>query len=264
MNDRAFAASRALLQVRITPTQYQNLIQRYSHRGIFRPYKAGADYWDYIPSYTVSRCPLCGAEYNAQLDTHSLEAGWSTHPGSWNNVGYEGHETIGCAHVVAAQQLVNLNGIIPYELEYFSNELDVPFVMPPFVEGDTAAAVIHSLPICRIEADAFVPRYTALFMVYYAEDPSAIRNRRAAKNLAAGTNDPEYYPSATFTASEARAYPEAYDLSLWVERRKLYWLDPTTTGLPLRTGERDGFPYGDIVGYRRSYTLRKGKQTFGF
>jgi hypothetical protein len=263
MNDDAFKLSKPLLQVMFTPRQYQAIISRYSHLDVFSGDDAGNDYWDYIPSYIVSRCPLCFAEYTAQLDTHGLEAGWSTHTGSWNSIGYEGHESIGCNHIVASQQIVNLNGLLPTELNYYENELDVPFIMPPFVSDVNAAAVVHSVPICRIEADLFVPRYSAFFMVYYAEDPEAIRTRRADENLADGANDPEYYPSATFTASEAHGHPEAYDLALWVLRQKLYWLDPTTPDLRLRTGNVADFPYAGIEGYRRSFTIRQGKLSFG-
>jgi hypothetical protein len=152
---------------------------------------------------------------------------------------------------------------VPQEIRSYRSELDVPFVMPPFVAKQQAAAVIHSLPICRIEAETFVPRYSAFFLVYYADDPAAIRTQRATQNLADGANDPEYYPSATFTNSEASAYADAYDLNVWVERQKVYWLDPTTPDLVLQTGPSERFPYADIAGYRRPFTIRNGKLTLG-
>jgi len=261
MNDDAFRAACSVLQVTFTPLEYRQIVTASSKMNLFSAHRAGASYWSRLPRYLISRCPICAIPYTVLLDTHSLVNGqWYVDPGGWESFG-QNNQVHRCHHFVAEEVFVSLNGFVPNDLEYYINKLDVPFVMPPFFEGE-ATAVIHSVPICHIEQDVFVPRYTAFIIVYYAPDPALCRNRRKDSNLAEGANDLEYYPSAMFTSGEASRYSEAYNLELWVIRQKLYWLDTNTPDLALRTGELNGFPYANIQGYRRPFTIRDSRLIF--
>jgi hypothetical protein len=62
--------------------------------------------------------------------------------------------------------------------------------------------------------------------------------------------------------TEARKHPDWWDLPLWVKRKKLYWLDPNSPDLPLKSEPVEDFPYADIQGYRRPMKIRNGKFTF--
>jgi hypothetical protein len=200
-----------------------------------------------------------------------------THPDIWDVVGSYAYEQHGCEHFVAVQTFVNLNHVMPTEIQYENIACDVPFVMPSFVPNyHPSIAVIHSLPICRMEHSseprhiwpffrrehrAFVPRYTAYMVTYYARHPDVILQQRRAENDRFGRGDPDAHMTWLFTAGEARAHPESWDLPLWVTRGKLQWIDPATDDLALRSGPVTAFPYNGIQGYRRPITIRRGRIT---
>ncbi|HEY3228189.1 MAG TPA: hypothetical protein VGJ87_03155 [Roseiflexaceae bacterium] len=247
------------LQLTFTVAEYEALLHTYTHVS-FGPSKDARDYWEKVPNYLIARCPLCGAPYTGKLDTHSLAGYWGTHPEYYGAVYSEHFQQIGCTHFLAVQTFVNLNGLIPTELTYYASKLDVPFVIPLYVPDDIPSyAVMHSLPICRIEQQSFVPRYAVYMITYYSTEPKTLWNRRLAENEALGAGDPDYRGPIMYTSGEARADPETWDLRLWVARGKLRWLDPYAPDLALKAGPAEELPYVDIEGYRRPFTIRRGK-----
>ena len=250
------------VQITFEPQAYQELIRKYSRGSLFpRSDIPAAAYWDRLPTYLISRCPFCGDRYTGALDTHSLHAGWMTQADQWESVGTPKRQQRDCAHFVAVQSFVNLNGLRPTEQAYFSNQLDVPFVMPPFVPDDPrSVAVLHSLPICRIEQDRFVPRYSLYMMTYYSLNPAAIWAPRRKLIANFSHDDPEARLPMLFNSDEASAHPHAWDRQVWVERGKLQWLDPDSAELALRAGPAAAFPYRRIDGYRHECTFRHGRR----
>jgi hypothetical protein len=248
------------LQITFKSSEYQTIIRKHT-RILFRPSEAGTSYWQRLPNYLIARCPFCGATYTGLLDTHSLHGGWSTHPDIYKSVYLGKYQHIGCGHFVAVQTFVNMNGLLPTEMTYYSNYLDVPFVMATLVPDDIpSVAVMHSLPICRIEHNAFVPRYAAYMITYYAIDATILWERRRIQNETFGADDLEYDGgSVMYTSGEASLQPETWDLPLWVAQGKLQWLDPSSSDLPLKAGPPEELPYVDIQGYRRPFTARNGK-----
>ncbi len=257
------------LQVTFTVTEFQSLAQRpeYQRVGDFAPHRAGAEYWGRLPVYLIARCPLCGARYEERLDTHYL-GGWYPDPYSWKFV-YTDKETVErkglgeedrqrctrCPHFVAVQHFINLHGVLPKELKAFSNQSEVPFVMPDFLPDDIESyAVMHSLPICRIEKDRFAPRYSVYLLTYYSTRPHELRERRMAQAV---RHDPMHFPMLDPWRGVELA--EAWDLPSWVEKGKLLWLDLEQPDLPLKAGPVEDFPYGNIEGIRKTYMYRKGK-----
>ncbi len=115
-------------------------------------------YWQQLPVYVISRCPLCGASYTSPLDVHSLR-GWGTLSSSTSpRIPYffiDKYE-LSCEHRLAVQKFVNLEGLIPSELRSYTAKLNVPFVMPFLVPDDlnSPVAVIHSFTICRLEDES--------------------------------------------------------------------------------------------------------------
>ena len=218
-----------------------------------------------LPDYLVARCPLCGASYHARIDTHSLRylSSIATDPPGY--VYSPKHQTIGCSHFVAVTSFINLNGVLPEEFNFWDCQMgDVPVITPAFLSDDLlAAAVIHSLPVCRIEDDAFVPRYSLYMITYFASDPAEVWKRVRAEMHAIAAARPkdgndEWDPVGYVYSSRARqSRPEIGDLPLWVQRKKLYWLDLRSPDLPLCKAPADDFPYAQIRGFGQDYAYSR-------
>lgn len=263
MDASPYRLTNSLLQVTFSPATYRMLLAKYRRGQItprFSKYLAGSDYWDAVPTYLVARCPFCAASYTAKLDTHSLYD-WHTHPEIDRGVYHEQYQNIGCTHFVGVHTFISLRGELPDELPYYRSYYDVPFVTPTLLPpNESALAVLHSLPICRLEHEQFVPRYALYTLTYYARDPQDIRARRRAEHEATRPDNPpaSYRAHLWYTNAEVKAHPESFALAQWVQRGKLQWLDLTTPDLPLQAGPLDAFPYTGIRGYRRAFTYREG------
>lgn len=229
--------------------------------------------WTILPNYLIARCPLCQASYAAILDTHSLHF-WATLASKERSIFDEKHQSIGCDHFVAVHSFVNLNGIFPSERsKYFHNDYDVPFITPLFIPDETSAyAVIHSLPICRIENGQFVPRYAVYFLTYYAPEGyihweevpgnNYIRVRKGILHERRVAEERGEYQGFFYYDIDARQHPDWWDLPLWVKKKKLFWLDPSSPDLSLTNEPVDKFPYSNIQGYRRPIEIRNGRISF--
>jgi hypothetical protein len=255
------------LQITFTPDEYRLALTQHSVRGTVIKGSFDRDFLRRLPNYVYSRCPYCGAPYTGILDTHSLSSDWVTSPSIHSAVYSDEWQKIGCWHFVAVQTFINLCGLAPTDLVYFKNALDVPFVMPIFVPDDVAAcAVIHSLPICRIENGGFVPRYSVYMVTYYSQQPKLLWFRRHAEMKAefAKHGDPEMRLPKMYSSWEATQRPGALDLRAWVAKQKLQWLDVNRPDLPLKSGPVEEFPYGSVTGYLRPYTVRNSQLKFSY
>jgi hypothetical protein len=153
------------------------------------------EYWKLIPSYEYSVCPFCGLPCKEQIDTYSLRH-WVLRASQGDSVYSRRGQSESCEHLVIAQAFINLEGKKPRpnepeELRRGVIELppEAPFVAGFLLEGpEPCTAVIHSLPICRIEGDAFVPAYTLYVVAYFAEQ----REVRLRKRLSLRGFKPEY------------------------------------------------------------------------
>ena len=131
-------------------------------------------------------------------------------------------------------------------------------VTPEFLFDDPpSVAVMHSLPICRIEADNFVPRYLLYTLVYYSKNAARTLNKRRSQPDQDPGNDPEFYPATFSTVGPG------LDLESWARRGKLLWLDPDTLALTSwGDGGKAHFPYANIRGYGKPLGFYKGKLKF--
>lgn len=253
--DFSILFSLTLPHVKITydPAAYQELYRTYK----VVPLDAGEDYWLHLPDYLIARCPLCGAEYHERIDTHSLKWLGQNPTSKPTYVGSPKYQTINCAHFVGVTVFVNLNGLLPSECNVWSCYMgDVPTITPSLLPDDIpAAAVMHSLPVCRIENGVFVPRYSLYMITYFASDPTTIWQRRKtemdriAASRAANGVDFAQHISWVNTACACRENPLQCNLSEWVRKDKLYWLDLHSRELPLHHGKAEEFPYANISGY---------------
>lgn len=146
-----------------------------------------------------------------------------------------------------------MNGVLT------SEEPEVPFITPGLLPDDMETyAVIHALPIGRIEGDGFIPRYTLYVLTYYAAEPDALRERRWQEwTRGRKTTITHNWYAARLTDywEIAKEKPDVWDLTAWVGRGKLLWIDASDPTLPLRP-DVAGFPYGNVPGLRHGYCYR--------
>ncbi len=142
--------SQKSLQLTISPLEYTIFMNQKMDKK--RAYRVDEAYWKQLPTYLISRCPLCGKTYEGKIDAHSSK-GWGTITSMPGRIFYsEKYESAECEHRIAIQKFTNLHGNKPLEFGGFRNDLHVPFVTPFFVPNDIPSfAVIHSFGICRLE-----------------------------------------------------------------------------------------------------------------
>lgn len=242
----SFAVANKQLQVTFTTNEYLQLIANYNIHTtpVLFPKWEPERYWAKLPWYIIARCPFCANVYTAAADTHGIY-GWYTHVEYGRKVFDFDREKRNCSHWVNVQTFLNFNGNFPIEAEHITNKSgDTPIILRElFALDPTTCAVIHTLPICRVEDGRFVPRYSAYFITYYAEDGETTYDRRIR------TCHGSFFHTAGFQRSD----PQIADLPYWVSQGKLHWLDVTDPALPLCANDINRFPYIGIQGYGRGF-----------
>jgi len=240
------------LQFLTNPSEYRRVSQD-------KQYENNSEFWKIVPKCTFARCPLCGMEYRESANVYEFK-GWG-YTGLGKNLyasdaqRRKTEEQKHCVHFVGVRTFINLHNIPPNEVESFDNrEGEVPLVDAHFFLSDLRTyAVLHALPVCRIEDDTFVPSYTVFIMSYFSEKPSAVIQHTYDSQSSYYDIDPDYYP--TVVQRPDTAGEDKFDLSQWVERGQLGWLDFTSPSLPLRIGSNEQLPsiYRVIEGKRKAY-----------
>ncbi|HNT76540.1 MAG TPA: hypothetical protein PKH77_16125 [Anaerolineae bacterium] len=219
-------------------------------------------YWARLPVFLLARCPICGGRVTEPLDTFSLSGigWWYNEP---NGLGWFGpkprsdHDstrlmdpsyTAECDHAQAVHYGVNLNGIIPDDVKAVSDVVigsERPGVWWPFLEQEGNYAVIHALPVGRLDDDPWQPRYTVYFVTYFGPDKAAFQRSL----LPWKWYDPNFLWQYDLTD---------YELTPWAAAGKLYWLGEAEAGFPLRQGV-EGFPYANIIGLEGYWAVDRNK-----
>jgi len=171
-----------------------------------------------------------------------------------------------CAHFFGIHAFLNLHEVPPPNTYYWPNATgEVPYVTPWFFPDDIPTyAVLHALPICRIEEDTFVPTYTVFSLTYFSQDRKEILTRWRERVRNEGLDDPEYYPTllaTPYSYSDQAHRTARYDLAGWAYRGKLGFLDITQPDLPLSIGKGTELPeiYRNIQGRLAKYTWSRGR-----
>lgn len=242
-----------LLQIELTPAEYRKVDPGPDGPDIASPHTP--DYWRSMPTYLLARCPLCGGTYTAKLDTYSLQ--YWLYPFYGEHVYGKDHQKIDCSHFVCVHHFINLNGVAPREVPYTELYSEVPCVMSFFLPDDVESyAVMHALPICRVEQGRFVPRYSLYAMTYFSTDPRLLRGRRWQAVVQPESHHPPFVRTPNFRDRDGDTW---WDLPRWVRAGKLLWLDAGDPALPLRVGPVEAFPYVNITGRREQRSYRDGK-----
>ena len=257
----SFPKTIAHLRVTFTPEEYLFLMNYIKQSYWMLSEREEVEtYWRRLPIYLFARCPLCGAEYTSIADTHSLFK-WVIARERYKFTFAAYFQKEGCAHFTGVQSFINLNSYFPTELDNFNGECgDIPIVIPELLLDEFhASAVIHSLPICRVEGNEFALRYSLYTVTYYSDAPGLARPRSYDLRFPEGVKDDDDSGFPALFDSSGRSYREPLvgDLRYWVKRGKLHWLDLDDPTLPLKSGPASDFPYAGIQGVGRSYTYRK-------
>ena len=213
-----------------------------------RSYTKGAEFVRKLPLYTVAICPFCTQENVEHLYIYGPSTWPSTgspsqYVGMFGRKGFAFH----CEHFVLAQNFLKYIDVKQDSIKFIPSE---PYVYGYLLEQNMAQAVIHALPVCEYIDNRYVPVHTLFMMTYFSETAE------------------EVYQSIGHTAIERMPAPESStwlivpriyknedhwkNLSLWVERGLLYWVDASQAkaakdGLSrLRTKDVENFPYKNL------------------
>lgn len=267
-----------LLEFRCTPHEYMQSIAPFVlSKGRLQDPPKDHSYWQTLPRYIVAECPICTYRLYSFVDTYSL-IGWVSSNGLLQSLYRSdmpavtaGPVTQGipkfahCPHFMGVHRFLNLHEVPPPNTYYWSNRTgEVPYITPWFFPDDVPTyAVLHALPICRIEEDTFIPTYTVFSVTYFSQDRKEILMRWRERVKNEGLGDPEYYPSL-LAIPNSYSYEERsaqHDLVTWTRQGKLGFLDITRPTLPLAIGPGTELPeiYQHIQGRLATYTWSRGQ-----
>lgn len=201
------------------------------------------EYFQRLPIHLLAQCPYCGSRILQPVDTFSLTG---FHP--MLNIAelYHGREwrtakrppRQRCEHALLAMVSVNLNGLMPNDSPEWALQRrwmpmdSAPYVMVwPLIARQTSA-VVHALPIGRLDDAEPIHRYTAYFVTYFVSDKSNLYTK-------------EMWVPTDLGEPAVGAVQIDTDLVKWVKAGRLYWLDPEDTSRLMR-GPAKAFPYGNV------------------
>ncbi|MCG3212509.1 MAG: hypothetical protein FOGNACKC_06179 [Anaerolineae bacterium] len=197
-----------------------------------------------LPVHFVAQCPYCNSPILQPVDSFSLIGFYPL-----INISDFYHSSEAwtanlppprqcCRHAIVATLSVNLNGLIPDDLPTWALNRkwgklhSAPRVMVwPLIARQTSA-VIHALPIGRLDDPEPIHRYTAYFVTYFANGTTNLY-----------TEDMWVPTDVERPATEGVLYDP--DLAKWVRAGRLFWLDPNDPTRLIRD-PAESFPYTNI------------------
>jgi hypothetical protein len=214
------------------------------------------EYWEGMPEYTLAICPFCRKPYSERIDTYTLRLWEMTSKDGRYAFSENGKDYISrCRHFVAVQSFICLNGFKPAQTQFELPDMTIwlpseqPHVMGvAFAGRSKAVAVMHSLPLCRIEEDKFVPRYT-LYTISYFE--TWWKYSRAF--LYRMTEQMGRMGSLLAYPEKPGQHDDWWDLKKWAKKRRLLWLSLYSKKHELDAEPFSRFPYENIAGRRFPY-----------
>lgn len=247
--------------------QFKALINPSQYSKSDEPPYESMHYWSYIPQYLIARCPICKQPHTQQVDNYSLWH-WNANK-SMKHVNYDEHPQY-CEHFIGVQSFLNFNGQLPTQTELRDKRLrsaepEVPFINPYLLPDHLESyAVIHALPVGKIEGDNFSLPYTVYSISYYGnpwEEVFAHCLFQWTKPYKIKQRFNNYRRALRWGLhwEEASQMPLAWDLMYWVNKGKLHWLDleKLNDGIPQLelplNNPTSSFPYLNISGVKHAY-----------
>ena len=92
---------------------------------------------------------------------------------------------------------------------------EVPMIQIHLLPSNIQSHVVmHALPVCRIENNRFIPKYTLYVLTYFSVSPKEVIAQYSASQAEKYDSDPEYYGALLFNTRD----PIARDLASSVTR----------------------------------------------
>ena len=204
-----------LLKNDLTPTQVADIDKHWAS------YKHGAEYVRRLPMYTVAICPICQKENIEHLDTYSSRY-WVLGRSPGKVINCLGPESIAyhCEHFALGQSFL---GYFDPSFQKIILKPMQPYVYGVLLEQNKAQAVIHALPICDFVENQYVPLHTLYMFTYFSENGRS--TYQDIKTLAINRIRATEATTWLITPHAGQNEDHWYDLSYWVERGLLHWVD---------------------------------------
>jgi hypothetical protein len=216
-------------QYDVISNQYRSLVENYLHR---------------LPIQRLAQCPYCETDILQPVDVFGLmglHGDLSAKRAFFDLGGWQKPTPFRqtCPHAVCATVSVNLNGYTPDDLAPWLMGSAIQFLdsspqvmVWPLIARYTSA-VMHALPIGRLDDRELTHRYTMYVATYFAEE---------------GTNlfTDEMWVSNDLGGPATRGVWRDNDLLKWVGAGRLSWMDPGDV-TRLVKGPAADFPYGKIA-----------------
>jgi hypothetical protein len=210
--------------------------------------------WQQLPDYVIARCPFCLAKNIEKIDTYSLLKwyGKMAHGGVLGLDVFDMDLVIHhCQHFALVQKFFSFSEV-PEEAKGRAITEDArPYVIGHLLESGLCRAVIHALPICRIEGNEFIPSYTLVMISYFSQDPPDATDWESPVYRAVHRYNSRYYQtweSSTYLYLPlGLGEPHWGDLSHWVSAGQLYWVDASDQELNIKTHDITAFPYRSLA-----------------
>lgn len=216
------------------------------------------EYSDRLPIHLIAQCPYCGVHILQPVDCYSLMGFdeslkvtkvYGDGRPSWPNP----LPAQRCKHALCATLAVNLNGLMPDDVAGWALERKMggimgidssPYVMVWPLIARYTSAVMHALPVGRLDDEEPIHRYTAYFTTYFVGEGS---------NLCR-----QMWVPAEFGGPATAGVHTDRDLLKWVRAGRLFWLDPSDTSRLVK-GPAAAFPYANIEPRERYHILEDGQ-----
>ncbi len=216
------------------------------------------EYVNRLPIYQLAQCPYCHTRLLQPFDSFSL-MGFSSvlnvkklYEGSneWHTIPSPRQK---CRHALFASVFVNLNTLKPDDLSplisdsYLAVFDSSPYVIVWPLIARFTSAVIHTLPIGRLDEPIPTHSYTAYIVTYFADDNSNIDSMWVSGGMKSG-----YAVPATGNVQID------FELEKWLDSDRILWLNPNNTNELLQT-PKEVFPYANIQPQGRYRIIENGE-----
>lgn len=207
-------------------------------------YKHGVEYVQRLPVYTVAVCPFCAKENIEHLQTYSSQDWVLTSGEPKHSIGGNKGVSFHCEHFALGQTF--LNQLDPRQQKTVFRPRP-PYVYGLLLEENVAKAVVHTLPVCDYVAGEYTPLHTLYMLTYFSENGKSTYEYigHLAIERARATEANTWLILPRIDKNE----DHWWNLSHWVERSLLYWIDASEAKdagdgkSRLRTKMVDEFPY---------------------
>ncbi|MCP4602208.1 MAG: hypothetical protein GY847_17110 [Proteobacteria bacterium] len=211
------------------------------------------EYHARLPIHTLAQCPYCGTTILQPVDSFSLMS-FDPHLNAtkaycwgreWYDSSLPGQR---CSHALCATLSVNLNGLKPDDMSGWMMGKETvlmrsaPYVMVWPLIAQYTSAVLHALPIGRLDDNEPIHRYTAYFSTYFANSTTNLFNK-------------EMWVPNDLGGPAMGLVQVDLDLIKWVKAGRLFWLDPDDQSRLIQ-GPVEAFPYANIEPKGWYHTVR--------